>query len=152
MAKEKNIKIDFPIYLVDICLIEFFVLKKLPEKFEKSGLEREKVSFGFNVEMNINPSTEIIHMRINTMFFAEKEKVTSIGNILTSAEFKTKDIGKSIEKFNKKLPNEFLATLISILLSSTRGMLALKSKNTIMEGILLPLINPMTFFNKKDGK
>ncbi len=149
MESKKKIEIELPIELTDVKLIDFNVISELPESLKKSGLSRDKVQFEFNIEMKINASDESIVIEANTKYFADKEKTIYLGNIVSSGEFKVSNINESMNKTKGQLPNAFLASLMGIVLSSARGMLVIKSKNTIMEGIILPPINPLSFFPVK---
>ena len=69
-----NKKIELPRRLLDISLNDFEVIKKLPSHLTDSGLDRNQAQFEFNVDMNVNPTNEIINLKLNTKFFAEKSK------------------------------------------------------------------------------
>lgn len=146
MEKSKPIKVDLPMKLLDVSLDEFVVKSKLPVKFSDTGLDNEQVQFEFNLSLNINPEKELITVKLTINYFAEKKKISPLGHQSSTGKFEIKNLAESINAFKGNLPNTFLASLIGILISTSRGFLILKTKGTIMQGMLIPPINPLTFF------
>ena len=148
--KEKEIrKISLSMKIIDIKLVEFSILKDLPPNYADTGLDRGKVQFEFNVNIHIDALNETIRIELNTIFYAEEEKKTVLGNLSSSGDFKALNIAEIIKDFKGKFPNVVLASLIGVVLSTSRGFLILKSVGTIMEGIIMPIINPNIFFPKQ---
>lgn len=59
------------------------------------------------------------------------------------------DIKRNDIKGKIDLPIELMRTLISLSISTVRGILSEKMKGTIIQGEIYPLIDPATLFNKK---
>ena len=75
--KEKEIhEINLSINILDIKLVEFSALKDLPPNYANTELDRDKVQFEFNVGINLEVANGTMHIDLNTIFFAEKEKKT----------------------------------------------------------------------------
>ena len=147
---EKEIrKINLSIKIIDIKIVDFSALKDLPSNYADSGLNRDKVQFEFNAGTNLDVSNKKIHIDLKTIFFAEKEKKTVLGNLHSTGDFEALNLAEIINDFEGKLPNVVLANLIGVVLSTSRGFLILKSVGTLMEGIIMPMINPNLFFAKQ---
>ncbi|UPT66903.1 MAG: hypothetical protein M0D57_21160 [Sphingobacteriales bacterium JAD_PAG50586_3] len=83
---------------------------------------------------------------LSTNFFAEIEKTTKLGQITSSGTFEIYNIDQIVSMHDGKIPNIILANFIGVVLATTRGFLILKTESTIMSGVIMPIINTMSFF------
>lgn len=149
MGKKSKEKINLPLKLLDLTLDEFTVAKKLPSKFLDIGLNKEHVTFEFSFNIKITPLKDLIIVDLKIIIFAEKEKETLLGQQRSTGKFEVKNLPKVLDTLKGKLPNLFLANIIGLVLSTSRGFFILKSKQTILQGIMIPILNPLAFFPEK---
>lgn len=140
-------EINLSIKILNIVLEEFYLKDKLPIEVAKS-LNKDKIQFEFNVGMNVDAAKKTITIELNTNFFDEEKKKNNIGHMNSKGIFEISNLDDIISKTEGKLPNVVLASLIGIAISTTRGFLILKSEKTFMEGVIMPVINPMSFFQQ----
>jgi hypothetical protein len=143
---EKQNEINLQLKILNFQMEDFALVERLPVALAKS-LDKSKIQFEFNVGMNVDLAKKQIVVNMNTNFFAEEEKKNNIGHINTRGAFEVNNIDEIISKANGQMPNVIFATLIGVTLSTTRGFFLLKSENTFMEGTMIPIMNPMSFFN-----
>lgn len=102
-------------------------------------------------EQNVNIKTDVnlnsIAISLTIFIYSDINKTAQLGQISSIANFNVIELNKILIKYENKLPNILLANLIGLLISTTRGFLILKSEGTKLDGLMLPAIDPMTFFS-----
>jgi hypothetical protein len=151
MKENKLKEINLSLRILNIQLKDFNALKILPPELAEIGIIKDKVQFEFNVESRLEIEKGRIGINLNVSFFAEEEKKTNLGNLESSGDFEVLNMSDIVKDFDGKIPNVILATLIGIVISSSRGFLVLKSVGTLMEGIIMPVINANSFFPKESN-
>jgi hypothetical protein len=146
MEDKKLRQISLTMKILDLKLVDFYALTDLPLNFKKTGINKDKIQFEFNVGMNLDTAKKRIHIDLNTNFYADEEKKTILGNLNSFGDFEIFNLDEFIKDFNGKIPNIVIANLIGIVLSTSRGFLILKSAGTVMEWIIMPMINLNVFF------
>lgn len=149
MRTESKSKISISIKTLDIKFVDFSVLKKLPNSYAKTGLIKANVQFEFTANINIQKTTRQLHIDLNISFFGDIQKTDRLGSISSSGDFEVLNLDDLVVDDKNKIPLAFLGNIAGILISTTRGFLILKSEGTIMEGIILPLIDPGRLFIPK---
>lgn len=148
MEKKKLQEISLTMKIIDLKLVGFSALNDLPPDFAETGIEKDKIQFEFNVRMHTDSANKNrIQIDLKTNFYADLEKKIILGNLNSSGDFEVLNLNEIKKDFNGKIPNVVLANLIGIVLSTSRGFLILKSIGTVMEGILMPIMNPNMFFS-----
>lgn len=142
---EKQEDINLSLKIINFTLEEFKLADKFPVELAKN-FDKAKVQFEFNAGINVDLAKKQITISLNTNFFAEEDKKNNIGHINTKGVFEVSNIEEVVSKTQGKLPNVVFATLIGVALSTTRGYFLLKSEKTFMEGTMIPIMNPMSFF------
>jgi hypothetical protein len=132
--------------ILNFILEDFYLEDKLPVEVAKS-FDKDKIQLEFNVGMNLDTMKKTIAISLNTNFFAEEERKNNVGHINTKSTFELANIDDIIAKTEGKLPNTILASLIGVTLSTTRGVFLIKSEKTFMDGAMIPMMNPMSFFS-----
>ncbi len=145
--EQATAEINLSVKILNIMLEEFYLKDKLPIQVAKS-LDKAKIQFEFNVGMNVDVAKKTITIELKTNFFDEEKKKNNIGHMNSKGIFEIANLDDITSKTEGKLPNVVLASLIGIAISSTRGFLILKSEKTFMEGVIMPVINPMSFFQQ----
>lgn len=147
--KEKNSReVSVTLKIIDLKLLDFHVLSDLPKKFEKTGLDKNNIQFEFNLGIHVNPVKKRAHLDLSTNFYSDQEKKIHLGNLSSFGEFEILNLDEILKDYEGKIPNAVVSNLIGIVLSTTRGFYILKSIGTIMEGIMLPIIDINAFFPK----
>lgn len=110
-------------------------------KFYKLNFETET---GINLEASI---TRFI-FKVELIGIGEQDKVLDVNaNYSIDFTFKIDDLSNFImnkddENNMFQLDNNLGATLMSIVYSTTRGIILSKTQGTIMNGVILPVVNP----------
>lgn len=120
------------------------------EKSILSGkkLNLENFQYEFNVNMNVNTSKKEITVNLIVNIYSDKEKKNKIGNINSHGVFIVYNLAEIIKASEGKIPNIILANFIGVVISTTRGFLIDKSLNTPIDGAIIPMVSPLTFFPK----
>lgn len=149
MEKKTKGKVDLTFKLLDLTLDEFEVEGELPSKFLDIGLDKEQVTFEFTFNIKVIPLQNSFSIELKICFFAEKEKKTKLGQQKSTGTFEVRNLASTLDALKGKLPNQFVASLIGIVLSTSRGFFILNSKQTIMKGMMIPVLDPKAFFPEK---
>jgi hypothetical protein len=106
--------------------------------------------FGFenNVNFSIEPALKQLTFQYTARIYSNEQLSKKLGEIQTFAEFELLNMDDFKSEDQISLPEELLAMFIGIVLSSTRGMLVVKSAGTHLENAYIPVMNPMDFFKK----
>lgn len=115
-----------------------------------------KATIDYNLDPSIKYSLEndlaLIKIKISGFVNETKEKIldTEIAFTYHVKNFKSymKEVSKDKWDFINPSDRIFITNLLSIAVSTTRGMLIEKTKGTIIEGKMLPIVNPNTFFKQ----
>lgn len=120
------------------------------EKSILSGkkLNLENFQYEFNVNMNVNTSKKEITVNLIVNIYSDIEKKNKIGNINSHGVFIVYNLAEIIKASEGKIPNIILANFIGVVISTTRGFLIDKSLNTPIDGAIIPMVSPLTFFPK----
>lgn len=145
MSTPQNI--DITSRLLAVKLVHFST--ETPEAHVKIN----PLEFNFRYEINVKQDPDINGFRIKckTSVFSNKDQNILLGTIETIGEFEVLNLNKILEHF-KGTPTDLLAIFTGVVISSTRGMLIIKSENTILEGALIPLLDPKVFFTPEAEK
>ncbi|MEI6141677.1 MAG: hypothetical protein WCP85_20565 [Mariniphaga sp.] len=137
-------------------------MEQLNVSFQLKGIELNSLSlnqpqiplnpersynFNINVEQRINIEEKLVVVSTTIDLIHEADKQNH-ASIKTSCIF----LVENLQVFNSatdlvKLPDQFITTLNSISLSTTRGIMFSQFKGTFMHNVFLPIVNP-TAFNK----
>ena len=139
---DKKINIQF--YIKDISTLEFSV-KNLQLNLTEL---KENLIFKVTPSFSLDVVSKVVDINTLIGIYFDKKKQNRICELLTSIKFGVKNIDSFIDKKDDNLvnlPDQFIQTLISISLSTSRGILAAKTEGTILNGIYLPVLNPSKF-------
>ena len=139
---DKKINIQF--YIKDISTLEFSI-KNLQLNLTEL---KENLIFKVTPSFSLDVVSKVVDINTLIGIYFDKKKQNRICELLTSIKFGVKNIDSFIDKKDDNLvnlPDQFIQTLISISLSTSRGILAAKTEGTILNGIYLPVLNPSKF-------
>ncbi|RCW89788.1 hypothetical protein [Winogradskyella arenosi] len=148
MDKE-NKKLDIDIRYANINVSKFSQFD-LKDEFDKES--KPLVNFNSNFQFKVFPDKEMITciVSVNVSIIETGESFCELN---VENEFEIKPLAKivKIEAEDKhNVPTEILRTIVSLSVSTVRGILYEKSKGSIIQGEVYPLINPMSLFEKKN--
>ena len=139
-AKKKN-KIQYRI-------VEIKRLSQFENNPKDLGLSLEEIQVGeilLNMSVITNLKNNQVKFDLNVIFFksADKKKIELFG-VRTLHRFEIRDMAKVFPRnANNKLeiPDDFMFTLMRLVIGSVRGILAVSNTNAEYSNIYLPVIN-----------
>lgn len=122
--------------------------------YSLSGKDKEIPSEAvFNFDINIEHRFDIQNNRIiaisNFKIFIEGIE-GDVGRASVSCIFNILEMSKYIDGNDITIPSEFITTINSLSLSTSRGILFMLFRGTFLHSAILPIINPSDF--KKEVK
>lgn len=122
-------------------------------KHPQIPLELERTyNFNINIEQRINNEEKLVIV-VTSVDLIHEEDQQCHASIKTSCIFLIENFKDFIVANTNQvnLPDQFVVTLNSISLSTTRGMMFTNFKGTFMHNVFLPIVNPSTFIIKKQN-
>lgn len=146
MSDKKNI--DITSRLIKIELISFSI------EPQQKDVSVNPLEFAFRYEVNVKPDQSLngFQIKCKTLIFSNPDENFHLGTIETYGEFVVSNLKQVLEHFNGNTPTDLLALFTGVVISSTRGMLIIKSQNTILEGVIIPMMDPKVFFTPESIK
>ncbi len=142
MSKEENIvAITFGIDKIEVKDLSI----KSPEELYLAK-EKDKYGFNINLGMEIDSKAKKIGIDITDSFSLKfNERNIPLGNLSTRMLFHVENLEDFIQNDRLKLPKVFIYNVISISLSTHRGILFSKTSGTSMDDMIFPIIDPSKF-------
>lgn len=143
--ENKNPKeVNFTTKIKEIKLDDFQLEKSLKSPVDIDGLQYE-----FNVDFRINVVNTEVVVGLKTTIYSDLEKKNKIGSLSSHGLFILINLNEIIKQFDGKIPNIIIANYMGVLISTTRGFFIDRIEKTPLEGAVIPIINPMSFFPKE---
>ena len=142
MPEQKKIGINFGIK--EIKTIRF-TLNNVPES---ETIKNEDVHFQILPASFVNYEEKIIGFDIILTVYIQKKVKNIVCELITRVSFIVNNLHDVIPEEDKnasKLPDHFMQTLLSISLSTTRGILFSKTEGSVLNRFYLPILNPAGF-------
>jgi hypothetical protein len=105
-------------------------------------IDPSKLIFGISVDFKIDANSGIINILAHFDIVTDDLSKLLVGQIESLGEFKVENMEEVLKAHSGKFPNEIITIFIGALISTTRGFYILKSVNTILEGTMLPIVDP----------
>ena len=143
-----DIKIDFG--LINVEKLKFF--ENDPDEIKFDENKKNEVNTVIHTEIEVNIINQTIGITLEIYLKSIVDTDIDLFGIKTRHLYKIKNIEsivKKVENDNFNIPDNFLATLISIAYSGTRGMLVILITNNKYRKIFLPLVQPTKLLPKK---
>ena len=143
MAELKKIDITFRISSIK-------TLKFTIDNTEEAR-NTDRKSFHFNIALGtaINTKNKVIGFEVIQDVYLDKELTKKVSELISRIEFEIinfEEVVKHDEKLKEiKIPDQVKTTLISISLSTSRGIFASKVEGSVLEGVYMPIVNPAAF-------
>ncbi len=148
MKKEEGESVNFSSRISSITLTNFEVETLLSKDVKK--LKSVDFAYEFSVSFKLDDNRGCVKLDCTIKVYSDKTLKLYLGEMESLGIFELKEYAKVKDKF-KGIPNQLIANFAAILLSTTRGFLILKSRETIIDGAILPIIDARTFFNPKES-
>lgn len=137
--KEKKVNINFgisKISILDYCIES--------SKINIDPSETIKFTFNFELGFGINREKETLNFLLNIKAIPQSQGDIVVGFLKTEMQFFIKNIEKFLLSDEPKidLPDMFMATLVGLVISTSRGIWASKVMGTKLESIIMPLVDP----------
>lgn len=147
MNEEKKNEVNVTTRIKSIRLVDF-TCEIISEEIEKN-LNPDRYSFEQNVNLTLLPAVNLLEINYSTIVFSDEQKNKKLGEITAIGEFEIMNLDELKNGENAVVPTELLAMYVGIMIATVRGMLIVKSNGTILEKAIIPILNPMNFFNKQ---
>ena len=141
MAEEKNIR--FRIHR----------LEDLGYTFQKpeESIPTDRIDFSMDTHLDVNQEKGQIIFILKPRFTSGKKEPKLIAELIFKVEFEIQNLNdvvtKKEEGFN--IPDSLVVTLFSISYSTMRGVFYEKSRGTMAERLILPIIDPTSILQKE---
>ncbi len=146
MSKEEAKPITISSKIVSIYINNFRV--GVVDEEQKKAIDNSKFAYEFSLAFNTaDIGINRINIISNIKIYLDQSKQTYLGDMESTGVFEIENINDIIKEHQGAIPTVILAMFGGILLSTTRGFLLLKSKDTIVDGALLPIVNIQELFN-----
>lgn len=138
MSKQKD-NIDFQIKAVELLDSEIHTPQiQLPQKID--------FIFDISLEQRFSLEKDLIIVVCSIKTFRPDTPEQTLGFIKSSCIFEVKELGKFIKNKNEvKLSKDFITTINSVSISTTRGLMFSVFRGTFLHSAVLPLINPSQY-------
>jgi len=116
-----------------------------------SKTDRKLFKFNISLATFFNPKNKIVGFDIIQAVFLEEDMTQKVSELISRIEFEIVNFEEVIKhnEDQKKInvPDQIMMTLISISLSTARGIFAAKVEGSALEGVYMPIVNPASFKN-----
>lgn len=111
---------------------------------DKSIPDEAVFNFDINIEHRFDVQNNWIVAITNFKILIENIE-DAVGSASVSCIYNIQDMNKYVEEKSIKLPDEFITTINSLSLSTSRGILFMLFRGTFLHNAILPIINPSDF-------
>lgn len=145
MSPKKEENIEFQLINIEILESEI----KAPKESLPSNIV---FSFDITLEQRFNIERELIYVICDITTFPQDNPEQKLGKYRSSCIFKVNDLNKYITE-NKKvnLPENFIVTINSVAISTTRGLIFSLFKGTFLQAAILPLLDPSQYKKERNS-
>lgn len=112
-------------------------------------LNPTKFVYDYALGINVDVQANCISLECTCKVLKDKSKTVVLATMLVSADFAVDNLQQIALNCENKLPIDILYTYTDILLGALRGFICLKSKNTLIQGALMPMMGPQVFFGEQ---
>lgn len=131
-----------------------FQIKGIELKHPQIPLELERTyNFNINIEQRINNEEKLVIVVTSVDLIHEGDQQCH-ASIKTSCIFLIENFQDFVvaDTYQVNLPDQFVVTLNSISLSTTREIMFSGFKGTFMHNLYMPIVNPSTLVIKKQNE
>lgn len=150
MEAKENKRIDIhsnikQLRLID-CIIADFVPSSFAGKFDKG-----KVQFEFRIDVKTDIVKNTINIGLHISIYADEGKLINLGHLTSEGEFDVLNLEEVLSVFENKIPTILLANFFGVVIGTSRGFLIDRTQGTIMEGVYIPIVNPINLIPQESN-
>jgi hypothetical protein len=110
-------------------------------------LDKEQFPFQISLGTQIDPQNKSISVDTFVNVFTDLDNKNKICGLTTRLVYEVENLQSLVivENDNIKIPEVLMTTLISIAISTTRGILTAKTEGTLLHDVFMPVVNPSSF-------
>lgn len=140
--KDKTVTAKYQLKNIEIIEQHLYILNKPLDKI-----------VNYNFDINLEHSVDVINKNliVNTSISIHKEDDEKLGSFRSLCIFHIENLESFVVKKTKQidLPKDFITTLNSISISTTRGLLFSNFRGTILHSAILPIVDPSSFYKEQ---
>lgn len=149
-TKEKN-PVGITIGINDVKFIHFETTTRVQEL--KESIHSDGYEFQFDMQTHISEEDKLFNVIMSTTLYEKQNEITKVelANIKTLTSFRIVNFNEVIKKEENQvsIPDQLITVAAGIALSTTRGMLVMCVKDSIISNAIIPIVNPQVFIAKK---
>lgn len=136
-------KIEVGIKITSIKTLKFLI----NNTDEASKTDRGNFQFNISLATYISIEKKTIGFDVILDLFTDKEMKNRVAEFISRIEYSIVNFENAVIQKEKEIviADGLMTTLISIALSTARGMFASKIEGSALEGVYLPILNPSNF-------
>lgn len=136
-------KVNISFRIKNISTLEFGI-KNIPEI---ETIDKDLFQFQILPASFIDKEKNIIGIDTVVDIFIDVEKQKKVCELITRISYEVINLHDFYNNEDDAIiiPDQFMITLISIALSTTRGILTAKTEGTLLREVYLPILNPASF-------
>jgi len=143
--EEKQLQLGFKFESFKISKYEYY--EPDLSTFNKNNPE---YNFHFKSEINVTPLKESISVLLNIEVTTKTKEPEKVGIFEVRYNFSVVSFKNlMVNEREYRVPIQFFAALISLSLSTTRGMMLMKFSDTALDSVIMPIINPHELIPKE---
>ncbi len=138
-------KLDITFKIVDIRTLKFLI-NNIAEAYKA-----DKSEFEFNISAATFSDASLKTISINILIdvYTDKTRQHKVSELITQMVYEIVNFDEVVKidsvKNTLEIPDNFVTTLFSIALSTSRGIFAAKTEGSALSGAFLPVLNPAAF-------
>lgn len=116
-------------------------------KYKKTENDNFRVKFQYNIQYSKSDKIIIVNTDVDVKCITSSEEITDIGGrLIVNFYFKIENLNDYLTIIDGEVPEmnvNLAVNLVNVAYSTSRGLFFLKSRDTILENLILQIVNPM---------
>ena len=116
-------------------------------KYKKTENDNFRVKFQYNIQYSKSDKIIIVNTDVDVKCVTSSEEITDIGGrLIVNFYFKIENLNDYLTIIDGEVPEmnvNLAVNLVNVAYSTSRGLFFLKSRDTILENLILQIVNPM---------
>ncbi len=114
---------------------------------KQDSFDKSKLQFGIGVGVRFDPPRREVIVDTAVDIFCDEQRTRKISESITRVTFAIENFDEvfKVKENQISAPDAVMKTLVSMAVSSTRGILAAKTEGSILNGVYLPPVDPSSF-------
>ena len=116
-------------------------------KYKKTENDNFRVKFQYNIQYSKSDKIIIVNTDVDVKCITSSEEITDFGGrLIVNFYFKIENLNDYLTIIDGEVPEmnvNLAVNLVNVAYSTSRGLFFLKSRDTILENLILQIVNPM---------